>query len=370
LEATPRDLKKTPLNGAHRALGAKMVPFGGWDMPVEYSGLIAEHNAVRKAAGLFDVSHMGEFEVEGPAALSFLQRVTCNDVGRLKDGQAQYSALPMPSGAPVDDVIVYRRSEDRYLMVVNAGNLEKDLSWLQAQGPTGCTLRDQSSEYALLALQGPLAHEILRGLTAIDLTAIAFYHFAEGMVAGHPATVARTGYTGEDGFEIFVAPDRAVGLWDALLQAGRDRGLLPAGLGARDTLRLEARMCLYGNDMDETTSLVEAGLGWIVSLQEQKGDFVGRGPLEAQKKNGVSRKLVGFEMVERGIARHGYPVRVGDHTVGTVCSGSYAPFLQKNIGLCYLPAPQTAVGTPFDVEVRGRRVAARVVPTPFYKRPR
>jgi aminomethyltransferase len=370
LEATAGASKKTPLNEAHRAAGAKMVSFGGWDMPVEYSGLIAEHNAVRKAAGLFDVSHMGEFEIEGPGALSFLQRVTSNDVAKLKDGQAQYSALPMPNGAPVDDVILYRRSAERYLLVVNAGNLEKDFLWLQAQRPEACTLRDRSGDYALLALQGPLAQEILRTLTTIDLPGVAFYHFAKGEVGSHPVTVARTGYTGEDGFEIFVAPDRAVALWHALLEAGRDRGLVPAGLGARDTLRLEARMCLYGNDMDETTTLVEAGLGWIVCLDPAKGDFVGRGILEAQKKNGVSRKLVGFEMVGRGIARHGYPVYVGDELVASVCSGTYAPFLQKNLGLCYLPTPRAAVGTPFDVMVRGRRVAARVVPTPFYKRPR
>jgi aminomethyltransferase len=291
-------------------------------------------------------------------------------VARLKDGQAQYSALPLPNGAPVDDVILYRRSADRYLMVVNAGNVEKDFLWLQAQRPEGCSLRDRSDDFALLALQGPLAQEILQTLTSIDLPAIAFYHFAEGEVASHPVTVARTGYTGEDGFELFVAPDRAVALWHALLEAGRDRGLVPAGLGARDTLRLEARMCLYGNDMDETTTLIEAGLGWIVSLDPGKGDFIGRGVLEGQKRNGVSRKLVGFEMVGRGIARHGYPVYVGEDLVASVCSGSYAPFLQKNLGLCYLPAPRAAVGTPFDVMVRGRRVAARVVPTPFYKRPR
>jgi aminomethyltransferase len=347
-----------------------MVPFSGWDMPVEYSGLIAEHNAVRKAAGLFDVSHMGEFEIEGPGAVAFLQRVTSNNVAKLTDGQAQYSALPMPNGAPVDDIILYRRAADRYLMVVNAGNLEKDFLWLQAQRPEGCTLRDRSADYALLALQGPLAQGILAGLTLIDLPGVAFYHFAEGEVAGHPATVARTGYTGEDGFELFVAPDRAASLWHSLLEAGRARGLVPAGLGARDTLRLEARMCLYGNDMDETTTLVEAGLGWIVSLDEAKGDFVGRTVLEPQKKNGVFRKLVGFEMVGRGIARHGYPVFVGDDPAGAVCSGSYAPFLQKSIGLCYLPTSRATAGTAFDIDVRGRRVAAQVVPTPFYKRPR
>jgi aminomethyltransferase len=369
LETAVGTLRKTSLNPVHRELGAKMVAFGGWEMPVEYSGLINEHMAVRNAAGLFDVSHMGELEVEGPGSLAFLQRVTSNNVGKLADGQAQYSALPLLNGAPADDVIVYRRGPERFLLVVNATNIEKDLRWLQEQGPAQCTVTNRSDDYALIALQGPRSPRVLQPLTAVDLAAVRYYHFTEGDVAGHPATVARTGYTGEDGFEIFVAPAAAADVWRKLLEAGKEGGLVPAGLGARDTLRLEAKMCLYGNDMDETTTLVEAGLGWIVSLEESKGDFVGRGVLEAQKKEGAPRKLVGFEMVDRGIARHGYPVYLGDEPAGSVTSGSYAPFLQKNIGLCYLPAPRAAVGTPFHVDIRGRRVAARVVPTPFYKRP-
>jgi len=324
---------------------------------------------VRSAAGLFDVSHMGELEVEGPGALAFLQRVTSNNVAKLVDGQAQYSALPLPNGAPADDVIVYRRGRERFMLVVNAANIEKDLRWLQESAPRDSVVNNRSDEYALVALQGPKAARVLQRLTALDLAGLRYYHFAEGEVAGHPATVSRTGYTGEDGFEIFVAPDRAPDLWRKLLDAGREDGLVPAGLGARDTLRLEARMCLYGNDMDESTTLVEAGLGWIVSLEEAKGDFVGRGVLEAQKREGPPRKLVGFEMVDRGIARHGYPVFLGDEPAGSVTSGSYAPFLQRNIGLCYLPTPRASVGTPFHVDIRGRRVAARVVPTPFYKRP-
>jgi aminomethyltransferase len=347
-----------------------MVPFGGWEMPLEYSGLIAEHLAVRRAAGLFDVSHMGEFEVEGGGALPFLQRVTSNNLARLVDGQAQYSALPLPNGAPVDDVIVYRRASDRYLLVVNAGNIEKDWSWLQSQSPEGCTLNNRSRDYALLALQGPAAAVVLQGLTGLDLAGIAYYHFAEGDVGGHPVIVSRTGYTGEDGFEILVAAERAEALWRRLIGSGKDKGLVPAGLGARDTLRLEARMCLYGSDMDETTTLIEAGLGWIVSLEGAKGDFSGRAVLEAQKKNGPPRKLVGFEVVGRGIARHGYPVCLGEEEVGAVTSGSFAPFLQKSIGLCYLPAASAAVGTDLQVDIRGRPVAARVVPTPFYKRNR
>jgi len=368
LESSTTTLRKTPLHAVHREMGAKMVPFGGWEMPVEYAGLINEHMAVRRAAGLFDVSHMGELEVRGPGALAFLQRVTSNDVAKLKDGQAQYSALPNDSGAPLDDVIVYRRGPERFMLVVNAGNVEKDFGWLRSRGPEGCEVSDQSDAWALIALQGPLAQAILQPVTGIDLPSIAYYHFAEGDVDGHPAIVARTGYTGEDGFEIFVAPDHAEALWRRLIEAGREKGVQPAGLGARDTLRLEARMCLYGNDMDETTSLVEAGLGWIVSLDEAKGDFPGRAVLEAQKKDGPPRKLVGFEVTGRGIARHGYTVFLDGEPAGPVTSGSYAPYLQKNIGLCYLPAARAAAGTAVEIDVRGRNVPARVVPTPFYKR--
>jgi aminomethyltransferase len=313
---------------------------------------------------------MGEFEVTGPGALSFLQRVTANDVAKLKVGQAQYSALPTPSGGPVDDVIVYRRGAERYLVVVNAANVDKDWAWLRAQGPSDCALDDQSAAFALLALQGPKAEAILQGLTSIDLAQVAFYHFAEGRVNGAEAIVARTGYTGEDGFELFVAPDAAPGLWRTLVEAGRPHGLLPAGLGARDTLRLEARMLLYGNDMDETTTLVESGLGWIVSADPAKGDWNGRSVLLEQKAHGAPRKLVGFETTERGIPRHGYPVYLGDEASGTVTSGSFAPFLQKSIGLAYLPSARAAVGTELTVEIRGRRIGARVVKTPFYKRAR
>ena len=370
MEAAAGTLKKTSLNAVHRELGAKMVPFGGWDMPVEYGGLISEHMAVRTAAGLFDVSHMGEFEISGPGALAFLQRVTCNNVARLADGQAQYSALPMPNGAPVDDVIVYRHAGERFVLVVNAGNIDKDWAWLQGCQPQGCDLANRSNEYGLLALQGPRAQEILQPLTAVELPAVAFYHFASGDIEGHPTVISRTGYTGEDGFELMVRTEGVEALWRRLLDAGRGLGLVPAGLGARDTLRLEARMCLYGNDIDETTSLIEAGLGWIVSLDEAKGDFIGRAVLEAQKKAGPSRKLVGFEVVGRGIARHGHPVHANHAYVGSVASGTYAPFLKKNIGLCYLPASQAGIGKEFEVEIRGSRVPARVVPTPFYKRAR
>jgi aminomethyltransferase len=337
---------------------------------VEYSGLIAEHLSVRSAAGLFDVSHMCGIGVEGTGAEAFLQRVTCNDVSRLSDGQAQYSALPNDLGAPLDDIILYRRAPDRYFMVANAANVEKDLAWLRSQGPEGCVVASQRDDFALLALQGPRAEAILQRVTALDLPAIRFYHFAEGEVTGVRCTVARTGYTGEDGFEIVVPPAHVGEVWGALLEAGRDDGLVPAGLGARDTLRLEARMCLYGQDMDEETSLVEAGLGWIVATGEGKGPFPGRQILEDQKKAGPRRRLVGFEVVGRGIARHGYGAYVRHEPAGVVTSGTYAPFLQKSIGLAYLPAADSANGTPFEVDIRGNRVAARVVPTPFYKRQR
>jgi len=361
-------LKKTPLNAAHRDCGAKMVAFGGWEMPVEYSGLIAEHMAVRKAAGLFDVSHMGQVTVEGPGALAFLQRVTCNDVAKLQDGRGQYSALPDANGCPVDDIVLFRRGEGRYLVIVNAANIARDVAWLESQDPEDCAVANHSDEYALLALQGPRAQDVLQPLTELDLAAIGYYRFADGRVDGRPATVSRNGYTGEDGFELLVPADHATGLWTRLLEAGGPAGLVPVGLGARDTLRLEARLLLYGNDIDSTTSLVEAGLGWTVSLAEHKGDFVGRALLEKQKQEGAPRRLVGFEVTGRGIARHGYPVLLDGSPVGQVTSGSFAPFLQKNIGLCYLPAARAAEGTAIEIDIRGRPVAAVVVPTPFYKR--
>jgi aminomethyltransferase len=347
-----------------------MVPFGGWEMPVEYTGLIAEHMAVRRAAGLFDVSHMGELEVSGPGALPFLQRVTSNDVSRLVEGQAQYSALPTPTGGPVDDIIVYRRGPERYLVVVNASNIEKDYDWLLARDPSGCEVKNRSDELALIALQGPIAAALLQPLVSVDLGTLRYYHSADATMVGRTVIVSRTGYTGEDGFELFVSPEDAAPLWRGLMETGRDKGLVAAGLGARDTLRLESRMCLYGQDMDETTSLVEAGLGWIVSTDPAKGDYPGRDLLARQKAEGSPRRLVGFEMTGRGIARHGYPVFVGEQPSGTVTSGTFAPFLQKNIGLCYLPSDRAVVGTEIAVEIRGKKVPARVVPTPFYKRPK
>lgn len=365
-------LLKTPFHAQHIAAGAKMVNFGGWDMPIDYSGkglgVIKEHLAVRSRAGLFDVSHMGEVDIVGSGALAFLQRVTSNDVARLQDGHAQYSALPMPSGAPVDDIIVYRFNAERFLLVVNASNRAKDVAWLRSQGASGCEINDRSDEFALLALQGPLAADILQTLTKSELASVGYYKFTTGTVAGLAATMARTGYTGEDGFEIMVKAAEGPALWDALMTAGSGQGLVPAGLGARDTLRLEAKMCLYGNDIDDTTTLIEAGLGWITCVEPHKGDFNGRSVLAEQKAKGTSRKLVGFEMKERGIARHGYPVLIGGKAVSAVTSGSMAPFLEKNIGLAYVPSEHAAVGSPIGIEIRGASVAAEIVKTPFYKR--
>ena len=347
-----------------------MVPFAGWEMPLQYSGITEEHQAVRRAAGLFDVSHMGEIELAGADVLAGLQRVACNDASRLEVGQAQYSALTTPDGTFVDDLLVYRLAAEHFLLVVNAANIAKDFAWITEglRGIGDAVAVNTSTRYALVALQGPRALDILQPLTGVDLPSIGYYHFASGEVANIRSTIARTGYTGEDGFEIFTAPSGAGRVWETLLSAGASAGLLPAGLGARDTLRLEAAMRLSGQDIDETTSVLEAGLGWIVGWD--KPDFVGRAALVRQREAGVTRKLVGFEMVERGIARHGYPIYVGDAPAGIVTSGTRTPFLEKAIGLAYLPVAAAEPGTGCAVEIRGRRVGARVVPLPFYKRPR
>lgn len=337
-------------------------------MPVEYSGISDEHLAVRTRAGLFDVSHMGEIEVAGRDALAAVQRITCNDAAKLKVGQAQYSGLMTERGTFVDDLLVYRLADAHFLLVVNAANLEKDFAWIAAEvKPAGDAVAvNSSARYALVALQGPAAREILQTLTGVDL-GMKYYWFATGEVAGIRATISRTGYTGEDGYEIFVAPAYAGRLWDAMLAAGRSADIRPAGLGARDTLRLEAAMRLYGNDIDDTTTPLEADLEWIVSWT--KGDFLGRAALEAQKAAGLPRRLVGFEMVDRAIARHGYPVVVDGQPAGTVTSGTQTPFLKKAIGMAYVPAG-TAEGDEIEVDIRNRRAKARVVPMPFYKRPR
>jgi aminomethyltransferase len=362
-------LKKTPLNGRHRALGARMVDFGGWDMPVEYSGIVDEHLAVRSRAGLFDVSHMGEIEIAGRDALRAVQQIASNDAGRLLRNQAQYSALTTMDGTFVDDVLTYRLGDEHFMLVVNASNIIKDFTWITKQlaGMGDAVAVNTSSRYALLALQGPAARDVLQPLTGVVLADLKYYWFTTGEVAGVRATVSRTGYTGEDGFEVFVPPASAERVWDAILQAGKPAGVVPAGLGARDTLRLEAAMRLYGNDIDETTTVLEADLGWVIGWK--KDSFIGAEALRRQKQEGVRRKLVGFEVLDRGIARHGYDVYLNGSKAGVVTSGTQTPYLKKAIGMAYLPIERTSTGTEFEIDVRGRRARARVVPMPFYKRP-
>ncbi len=367
---TQTSLKQTPLHATHLGHKARMVPFGGWEMPVEYSGITEEHLAVRSRAGLFDVSHMGEIEIAGADALAAVQRISSNDASRLAIGQTQYSALTTPQGTFVDDLLVYRMADDHFMLVVNASNIEKDYAWIasQVRDFADAPAVNTSSRYALLALQGPAALDVLQTLTTVPLEEIKYYWFAPGEIAGVLGTISRTGYTGEDGFEVFVAPAKAPQVWQAILRAGADAGVVPAGLGARDTLRLEASMRLFGNDMDESTTVLEAGLGWIVGWK--KDTFTGAEALRAQKASGVERTLVGFEMVDRAIARHGYPVLVDGTRVGTVTSGTQTPYLKKAIGMAYVPTALAEPERPIHVEVRGRHAAARIVPMPFYKRPR
>ena len=362
-------LKKTPLNARHRAHGARMVPFGGWDMPVEYSGIVNEHLAVRTKAGLFDVSHMGEIELAGKDALAAVQRISTNDARKLSVGQAQYSALTTPAGTFIDDLLVYRIAGDHYLLVVNAGNIEKAYRWIAEQTrPVGDVAAvNASARYALLAVQGPEAAGIVQQLTTVDLAPLKYYWFTHGEVAGVRAIISRTGYTGEDGFELFIPPASAERVWNAILEAGAESGIVPVGLGARDTLRLEAGMHLSGQDIDETTTVLEADLGWIVGWK--KDDFIGKPVLDQQKSTGPARKRVGFEMTAPGIARHGYTA-YSSSGEGIVTSGTQTPLLKKAIGFAYLPIGSTSPGTEFEVDIRGRRVPARVVPRQFYKRSR
>ncbi len=362
------NLKKTPLNAVHRALGGKMVDFGGWDMPVQYpAGVIEEHMATRTRAGLFDVSHMGEIWVEGPAAIPFVNSITTNDVTKLVDGQAHYSAFPNEDGGVVDDLLVYRFAEDRLLLVVNAGTTEKDWEWITSlKKDENVTLRNASAEYCQIAIQGPKALGILQQLTETELEPIKYYHFTEGKVDGVDAIISRTGYTGEDGFEVYAAADKAEQLWNKMLETGASEGIQPCGLAARNTLRLESAMSLYGHELDDNISTLEANLGWITKLQ--KGEFVGKEQIATLKESGLKRKLVGFEMKEPGIARDGFDIYVGDEKVGVVTSGSPAPFLKKNIGLGFVPPELANVGQEIRIDVRGKRLAAEVVPTPFYKR--
>ncbi|HMG87729.1 MAG TPA: glycine cleavage system aminomethyltransferase GcvT [Terracidiphilus sp.] len=372
-------LKKTALNATHRALKAKMVDFGGWDMPVEYpgpgGGLIAEHVAVRTGVGIFDVSHMGEIQFRGPGSLAAVQHITMNDVARLKDGQAHYSALLTPQGTFVDDILVHRLSENDYLLVVNAGTKDKDYAWIRQQvgGWAGIHITDYSSYYSQLALQGPRSLETLLKLTKVDLAAIRNYWFAFGQVAGvHNVLIARTGYSGEDGFEVYIPSDEAttVKMWNALMEAGEEFGIRPCGLGARNTLRLEAGMSLYGHEISEEINALEAGLDRFLKLD--KGEFIGRDALLAVvASGGPKRKVIGLEMVDRGIGRDGYTIHdLEGKQIGVVTSGSPAPFLKTNIAMALVPASVAASGTDVIVQCRANSVRAKQVPIPFYKRPK
>ena len=358
-------LKKTPLNQVEKDLGGKMVDFGGWELPVQFTGILEEHEAVRTKAGVFDVSHMGEVTVKGRQALDLLQQSTCNDVSKLDDGRAQYNGLLYPTAGFVDDILIYRNGSDDYFVVVNASNTDKDYEWI-AKSAKGMDVevKNVSANYAQLALQGPESERILQPMTDVKLGPMKYYRFAHGKVGGVTALVSRTGYTGEDGFEIYVAPKEGPRIMRKLLDAGAK----PCGLGARDTLRLEAKMALYGNDIDDSTTPLEADLGWIVKLE--KGDFMGRDVLQREKNDGLKRKLVGFEMIDRGIARHGYPIVDGQDEIGVVTSGTHSPTLKKAIGLAYLPLDKSAQGSEFTVLIREKETRARVVPTPFYKRAR
>ncbi len=358
--------KHTSLFALHRAAGARMIEFGGWEMPVQYTGIVEEHRSVRTAAGLFDVSHMGEIEITGPGALESLQRLIPNDASRLAVGQGLYSPMCTPTGGIIDDLTVFRLGEQRFFFVVNAARAEVDFKWI-AEHTRNAVATNRSADLALLALQGPMAAEILQALTRADLSALAYFHAADGVtVASRRCLVSRTGYTGEDGFEIACAWDDAPTLWTAMLETGRRHGAVPVGLGARDTLRLEAGYMLYGNDIDETTSPLEAPLAWTVKIE--KGDFVGRDALLAQKARGVDRKFAGFEMIDRAIPRQGYELHADGRRVGRVTSGTFGPWVNKSIGMGYLERALGQPGAPLQVEVRGRLHAARIVKLPFYRR--
>ena len=362
-------LKRTPLNGEHRRLGARMVDFGGWDMPVQYSGVIDEHKVVRSSVGLFDVSHMGELMVSGRGANEFLQRMTTNDVSKIAIGQAQYSALCRDDGGVIDDIIVYRRGLDSFLGCVNASNTDKDEQWLRSHLPaSGVILENESESYAQIAVQGPKARELVQQVVDINISALKYYWFAEGKVLGQPSIIARTGYTGELGFELYVPSISSAKIWSALVEGAQKFGGKPCGLGARDTLRLEMGYLLYGNDMDENVNALECGLGWVTKFS--KGEFVGSHALAAHKQSGLSKQLVGIQMIDKAIARHGYKVfsaAVGGQELGWVTSGTVAPSLNLNVGMAYVPPEFAAVDRDIFVEIRGERKLAKICKKPFYK---
>jgi aminomethyltransferase len=360
-------MKRTRFYDSHRKLNGRMIEFFGWEMPVEYKGIIEEHLAVRTAAGLFDVSHMGEILISGKDALALVQHLTPNDAGRLSLYQAQYTALTTPQGTFIDDLLVYYLGPEEYLLVINAANTDKDYAWVVAhQAGFDAVVENASDRYSQLALQGPRAQEILQPLTDVNLSDLKSFRAGRGKVAGVDALVSRTGYTGEDGFEIYMTAAEPAAVWDEIIRAGSPHGLHPVGLGARDTLRLEAGLMLYGNDIDETTTALEADLKWIIKFK--KGGFLGRDVLERQLADGIKRKIVGFELREKGIPRPHYPVYAEGQKEGEVTSGTYAPYLKKSIGLVYLPIEHTEIGLDIEVGIRDKRVAAVVIPTPFYRR--
>jgi aminomethyltransferase len=357
-------MKRTPFNDLHKTLGARMVDFAGFEMPVQYSGIIEEHLAVRNAVGVFDVSHMGEFEVSGRDALSFLQYVTINDVAKLVEGKVQYTAMCYDNGGIVDDLLLYHLG-DRYVLVVNASNIQKDFEWLVSHRRGDVQLVDVSDRTALLAVQGPKSLATLQKLSSVDLSALEYYHFARGTIAGVPALISRTGYTGELGFELYMEaePLSCEKVWNAVFEAGKEFGIVPAGLGARDTLRLEKGYCLYGNDIDQTTLPLEAGLGWITKLE--KGDFIGKQAILNAKSSGLKRRLVGLMLPDKVIARHGYPLTVDGTSVGHVTSGTFSPSLQRGIAMGYVETAYANVGGTVNVQVRGKDAPATIVKTPF-----
>jgi aminomethyltransferase len=360
------ELKRTPLYEVHKELGAKLVEFGGWEMPVQYQGIIKEHQAVREAAGLFDVSHMGEFLVAGENALEFLQKLVTNDVSNIGIGKALYTTMVKEDGGIVDDFLIYNLGLKRYLMVVNAGNIDKDLSWVKENLFGDVDVADKSDEYALLALQGPVAEKVLQSLTTLQLNTIGSYQFALGVIGGVACLISRTGYTGEDGFEMYCHPDEVEKLWRTILEAGKDDGVVPAGLGARDTLRFEATFPLYGHELTDKISPIMAGLSWTVKFD--KGDFIGKDALLKIKEQGVSHKLIGLKMIERGIARAEYLVQKDGQDIGWVTSGSFSPTLNANLAIAYVKPEYAALDSEFEVVIRGKGVKAKVIKKPFYKR--
>ncbi len=360
-------IKKTRLNSCHKNLNGKMVNFFGWEMPIEYSGIVNEHLAVRQKAGLFDVSHMGEIQITGSQALDYIQYLTPNNAAHVNTERTQYSALTTPEGTFIDDLLIYLLEENKYLLVVNAANVDKDFKWVSSHTKGfEVDVKNLSDKYSQIAIQGPKALEILKPLTDVGLEEMKVFRVAFGTVAGIEAMVSRTGYTGEDGFEVYTQSNNPGKIWDALLEQGKKTGIQPAGLGARDTLRLEACLMLYGNDIDNTTTVLEAGLRWLIKFK--KGDFLGREALLTQKKEGLKRRLVGFELQGRGIARSHYPVYIKGEKVSEVTSGTFSPYFKKSIGLAYLPIEHTEKGTEFEIGIRDKRVKTQVVPIPFYKR--